>query len=132
MGTAETETGVKKLWRQKPAQRVFLVIVVVILFGTILKFSSDTIWICKIYKTPEGKEIHYDFMNVVLYGLWLIGPPLFFLIEYVFIFGKNEANRMDTIQIEDIKYCQDLGSKIWGGISVFLGILLLIKYGIKL
>lgn len=80
---------------------------------------------------PKDAPKNYDYLDLVFYGLWLVGPPSFFLYEYVFYFGKKSSNRLDPKQAADIKYCQDLAGKIWAGLAVFFSILLLAKYGIK-
>jgi len=87
-------------------------------------------WINSYIESP--REINYDYLDIILYILWLIGPPLFFLYEYIYIFGKDPSNRLDKAQVDDLKYTQELGSKIWTALSVCFGVLLLVKYGLKL
>ena len=132
MSPEKNKSNETKLWRSPLGSKVFISFVIIILILTALKFYSNTFFIEAFYKSSDCKDIKYDFFNLILYGVWLIGPPLFFLIEYVFIFGKDENRRMNEIQCADLKYCHDLASKVWGGIGVFFSILLLVKYGIKL
>ena len=120
-----------RLWRSPLGQKWFIMLVLISLLLTILKINSHFSFIPKVYATLDCKNISYDFFDLIMYGTWLIGPPLFFLIEYVYIFGGDEKRRLDSDQVTDLKYCHDLASKIWAGVGVFLGIMLLIRYGIK-
>ena len=121
----------EKLWRTPIKGAWFIVILTILILATSLKFSfKSLIWFPS--TTEATTKIFYDYIDLIIYGLWIIVPPLFFLFEYVYLFGKDEKNRLDPIQREDLKYCQDLGSKIWAAIAVFFSILLFVKYGIKL
>ena len=122
------------LW-QSEVRKCFTIIAIVLVIAfifTVFKFSSNWTLLPAEVKVPKKDEtgLKYDFLDVVFYGLWIIGPPLWFLYEYVNLFGKNPAYRLDTNQRDDMKYCQDLASKIWAAVAVFLSILLSIKYGL--
>jgi len=127
------ESTEKKLWHSPLDSIYFIMLLLLLLFGTILKFCTNTVWISipQTYFSSAEKHVNFDFANLIIYGIWLVGPPLLFLIEYTFMFGKAEKNRMDPIQCADIKYCHDLASKIWAGVSVFLSVILALKYGLK-
>lgn len=122
----------EKPWRSpiRNGGVIFLLVLLVIFSG--YKLSPEIFWCSRQFKLPDRNPVRYDVIDVFIYGAWLIGPPVFFLYEYVFLFGKDPARRMDPKQVEDLKYCQELATKIWAGIGVFLSALLLIKYGIKL
>jgi hypothetical protein len=122
----------KKLWRSPIGSPWLIGPILFLLLLTIIKFFMKGKLLpidVEAIKTTKGS---FDLVDILLYGVWVILPPLVFLIEYVFLFGRNEQNRLDLSQITDIKYCHELASKIWAGVGVFLGIALLIKYGIKL
>jgi hypothetical protein len=53
---------------------------------------------------------------VVLGGLWVIGPPVWFFLEHVYIFRIWG----DPDQYEQFKRLQDLAGKIWAGVIIFL------------
>lgn len=120
----------ERLWRSPLGEKWFMAIVILMLILTFIKFVNRTNFIPST-QLINGKETTYDLMDLFLYGCWLIGPPLIFLIEYVFIFGRDEKRRLNTKQVADLKYCHELASKVWAGVSVFLSIILLTKYGIK-
>ena len=122
----------QKLWRSPLGKPWFLITTLIILLLTILKLNSSLTFFPRELLVDGKPPIKYDLFDILLYGGWLIGPPLFFLIEYVFIFGKDESRRLDDKQVADLKYCHELAGKIWAGVSVFLGILLLTKHNIKL
>ena len=119
------------LWRSPLGKLWFLILVLVLLSLTILKLNSSLIFVDREFVVDKTQTVHYDLFDLLLYGLWLIGPPVLFLVEYVYIFGRVESRRLDEKQVADLKYCQELAGKIWAGVSVFLGIILLIRHGIK-
>ncbi|SDF14843.1 hypothetical protein SAMN05216464_113120 [Mucilaginibacter pineti] len=122
LGTPPPE---EKLWRSSLYQKTFLWIVISLLIGSVLFIYHGV----NFSTAKEGKPASYDTWDMIIYGIWIIGPPCFFLIEYTYIFGADDKNRMNSAQRDDIKYCQDLGAKIWAAVAVFLSILLTIKYG---
>jgi hypothetical protein len=74
--------------------------------------------------------IFFDRIDIFLYGLWIIGPPLFFLFEYAYIFEPDAKNK--EAQFEEFKYSQELASKIWAALAVLFSIILKNMYGINL
>ncbi len=129
----EEKEKAKKLWCTPFGKRLkFWITLACLIAITITKFCTNYTVLDSGIESTSSLKNHYDYLDLVFYGLWLVGPPLFFLYEYVFYFGKDPSYRLDSAQTADIKYCHDLGSKIWGGLAVFLSILLLVKYGIKL
>ncbi|MCR8560382.1 hypothetical protein KXD93_22200 [Mucilaginibacter sp. BJC16-A38] len=126
-----------KLWRSSKRQKILLGIAVGLLFVCIVLVcqgldltvnKSAAVQTKDMLKIPKSTD-HYWISDLIIYGLWIIGPPCFFLYEYTFIFGKDDKNRLNSAQRDDIKYCQDLGAKIWAAVAVLLSILLTIKYG---
>jgi hypothetical protein len=130
---AELEVTQEKLWRSPLGSKWVMGSVLTLLLLTVIKICSNPVWIAvpSNFVSPEN-HAKYDFLNIILYGIWVVGPPVIFLIEYTMIFGRNEDNRMNPRQCEDLKYCHELAGKIWAGVGVFLSVILLIKYGIKL
>src|SRR4051812_16852760 len=111
-----TNSKTPELWKSPLGHVPFIVSVMILLILTILKYASNLNFIRASYEISKDKKVEYDIFNVILYGAWVIVPPLIFLIEYVFIFGKDESRRLDRDQCADIKYCHDLASKIWAGV----------------
>ena len=50
--------------------------------------------------------------QVVIVALWTILPPIFFWIEYIWLY-KPTFSMADKDRFEAFKYQQDLSSKIW-------------------
>ena len=53
-------------------------------------------------------------MFVVMAAMWTIGPPLWFLFEYAFLYDKNETS------IEEFRYQQQLAAALWLGVMACL------------
>jgi hypothetical protein len=69
-------------------------------------------------------------LDLVIYGVWTIVPPAWFLVEYSLLFPKER--KLDPNQTADLKYTQELAGKFWAGVLLILGALLFLKYGQKL
>jgi hypothetical protein len=74
-------------------------------------------------------EKYVNVLDVIIYGLWTIGPPAWFFWEYTRKFLKKVLP--STPQMEDIKYTQELAGKFWAGVLLLLSALLFLKYGEK-
>ena len=92
---------------------------------------SIFIAILTIFGITEGFKLqHHDtvkYFDLISYCTWTIIPPIWFLFEYVWVFPK--AAKLDPAQLADLKYTQELASKIWGGLVVLITALLYLKYG---
>jgi hypothetical protein len=127
----QNKTPEKSLWRSPTNKIGFILLLFFLICFTLWKFTLvDHQWF-ESDKESDNPGICYDYADITLYILWLIGPPLFFLCEYVYFFGKNPLNRFDPDQVNDLKYTQELGSKIWTALSICFSILLYIRYGFK-
>lgn len=127
-----TQPTPPRLWKSPLGKPSFIGFVLFLLLLTILKLISSVTFIDRELALEPNNPIHYDLFDLLLYGIWLIGPPVVFLVEYTYIFGEDDSRRMNEKEVADLKYCHELAGKIWAGVSVFLGIVLLIRYGIKL
>ena len=117
-------------WKTPFGNWLFLVALILFLLFSVSKLLMiKSLWWDSKIKSPN--EINYDVADVLIYSLWLIGPPVFFLVEYVFLFGRNRGNRLKSSHVDDLKYRQDLASKIWAAIVVCFTALLYLKYGWK-
>ncbi|WP_035644161.1 hypothetical protein [Flavobacterium sp. ASV13] len=75
----------------------------------------------------EGcKEVHYKIFDVIAYCAWTIGPPVWFMFEYVWLFPKKY--KFDSDQLNDLKYVHELGSKVWAAFVICITVILYIKY----
>jgi hypothetical protein len=54
--------------------------------------------------------------SLLIGSAWLVGPPVFFIIEYYFIYPMSG----DPMKFEQFKYGQELASKFWAAALVFL------------
>lgn len=116
------------LWESPSGHPFFLVIVSLILLVCLLKLTVfEGPWVDSEKKSQYLGN--YDIVDISIYFFWLVMPPIFFLFEYIFLFGKTESNRLNSNQITDFKYCQELGSKIWAAVVVCFSILLYVRYG---
>jgi hypothetical protein len=71
-------------------------------------------------QTTNANETVQNHYSLAFILLWVIGPPLFFLLEYSLVGRREDKNLPD---IEAFKYTQDLCSKLWlaaVGILIFL------------
>lgn len=120
----------EKLWTSPYGNLKFLtaVIALLALSAAKLAFKEMASWDC-LQITQNGKT--FNVLDIVIYFLWLVGPPIFFLFEYTYLFGKNQNNRLDSLQTADIKYCQELGGKVWAAVVVCFSIILFIRYDLK-
>jgi hypothetical protein len=58
--------------------------------------------------------------QAILLGAWILGPPLWFWYEYIFLF-RDAYPGADKDSLEAFKYQQDVSSKIWlATVSVLL------------
>lgn len=55
----------------------------------------------------------------ILYAIWVLGPPIWFFIEYFYLFRQHGK----PCCIETFKYGQELASRIWLALVVVLGVL---------
>ena len=63
---------------------------------------------------------HNRTVLAILFGAWLIGPPLWFLREW----SVFEPDQNDPKKFEYFKYSHELAKNFWIAVSVFLGLLL--------
>lgn len=69
--------------------------------------------------TSVGNSIAHKTRKEILYAIWVLGPPIWFFIEYFYLFrqhGKPEC-------IETFRYGQELASRIWLALVAVLGFL---------
>ncbi|GAA0852822.1 hypothetical protein [Aliiglaciecola litoralis] len=70
---------------------------------------------CAVWLNAHRGAEHKD-MAYMIGTFWVIGPPVWFFIEYFFIFrrfGNPQAK-------EELKRGQELASKIWAGVIIIL------------
>jgi hypothetical protein len=54
--------------------------------------------------------------SLLIGSAWLVGPPVFFIVEYYFIYPVSG----DPAKFEQFKYGQELASKFWAAALLFL------------
>jgi len=62
-----------------------------------------------------GRE-RYRTESIVLGALWVVGVPIYFFFEHVFLFRKYG----DPEQYDQFRRVQDLAAKIWAGAVIIL------------
>jgi hypothetical protein len=62
----------------------------------------------------RGEE--YNLHALLIGGFWVVGPPVWFLIEHFFLFRYFG----DSSQYDQFKRVQELASKIWAGAVIVL------------
>lgn len=78
---------------------------------------------------PEDKNNIFEVINIfdfLIYAFWVMVPPLYFLVEYIHIFP--DSCKIDKDVLDDFKYTQELGSKVWAGFIVILTTIVYAKY----
>ncbi len=58
----------------------------------------------------------YPVASVVLSAIWVVGVPLYFFFEHVYLFRKYG----EPSQYEQFKHLQELAGKVWAGAIVVL------------
>ena len=53
---------------------------------------------------------------VVVAAIWTVGPPIWFLVEYTFLYGKDDTD----MAFEKFKHQQQLAAAVWLGLMAFL------------
>lgn len=103
------------VWKSKVGKKVAP-------FGIVL-LLLNFLMITKIIVIKGFSQYIVDF---VAYGMWLIIPPTWFFIEYNTLFP--DPLKRDKILFDDLKYTQELASKSWAGIVVFISAILVSRY----
>jgi hypothetical protein len=62
----------------------------------------------------KGFDVHnpVKVKQACVLPIWILAPPIWFWIEYFFVYGKEDATK-DKPALEAFKYGQDQASKIW-------------------
>lgn len=127
MGNSQKKSN-RKLWFS-PIGRIIFALSIFALFFTLLKitncFNLQNIH-TELKCEEECKEPHYEIFDVIAYCAWTIGPPVWFMFEYVWLFPKKY--KFDSDQLNDLKYVHELGSKVWAAFVICITVILYIKY----
>ena len=59
------------------------------------------------------------FIKIVMV-IWLLVPPAWFWVEYIFIFNKKKKDDDLYDSFERLKYRQTLGRNVWAAVVAFL------------
>jgi hypothetical protein len=81
-------------------------------------FIASFLFIKKIDKSAK-KERQKTISQYLLF-LWVVGPPVWFFIEYFFYFPAY-GNMADCAGFEKLKGAQDVSAKVWAAFTVVLG-----------
>ncbi|HET6993040.1 MAG TPA: hypothetical protein VFJ43_17030 [Bacteroidia bacterium] len=108
----------KKFWKSKTGKAI-LGITVLLCFFTILKMTDNF---------DLQKKDKFEYFDLIAYCAWTILPPIWFLLEYVWLF--SDEHKLDSNRLADYKYTQNLANKIWVAFVVLISTILYIKYGI--
>ena len=58
--------------------------------------------------------VKHETWRLFLIGGWVLLPPLWFYVEYTFLFDKTKEN------FKEFKYVQELARNIWAGFALLL------------
>lgn len=116
----------KSVWKNTVPKTVFIVTGLFAL-ATFIYFVATSFTVKGTFTKEVTKETKIILLDYFLYTLWTIVPPSYFLWEYLKLFPY----KLDSGQVADIKYTQELSSKIWAALLFAFGILLYSKYGVK-
>lgn len=70
-----------------------------------------------------GDSTAHKTCKEILYAIWVLGPPIWFFIEYFYLFRQHGKPGC----IETFKYGQELASRIWLALVAVLGVLFFSK-----
>jgi hypothetical protein len=118
------------VWRSKWAKWFFVFVLVSLPTSVVLILKSDEPAQVKSVVTCVDTMRHISALDIFVYAFWALIPPTWFFLEYNYHFPQER--KRDPLSMEDMKYTQELGGKFWSGILIFLGMILLLKYGIHL
>lgn len=118
------ELNTEKVWHNVPGRWFF---VVAAIFAAIsLRIMSRGL------KVENGKlkqPTKISIWDGVIYAIWIVAPPLWFLGEYVWMF--DDKYKMHSDYNNDMRLVQELASKVWGALFVLFGSILYLKYAYK-
>jgi hypothetical protein len=103
---------------------IFSILYVLELFPTIPLLNNTK----KFVTGNKVKEIKIG--DLFIYIFWVVVPPFFFLIEYLYFFP--DQYKVDSEQLTDLKYTQELSAKVWAGLILVLSAILFLRYDFKL
>ena len=116
----------KSVWKNTLPKTVFIV-TGLFAFATFIYFIISSYTSKGIFTAAVPKDTKIILLDYLLYTFWTIVPPSYFLWEYLTLFPY----KLDSGQLSDIKYTQELSSKIWAALLFAFGILLYSKYGVR-
>ena len=70
------------------------------------------------------KDQDDKFAFFCVYAFWTFTPPLWFFVEYVWLFDSLRGN---PLRVQDLNTSQGLAQKIWAALLAFLGVFALLQ-----
>ena len=113
------------IWRNARGA-LWSVVSVALVVGSVVSILTD--WAPWGYVDRKAAA-HLNVLDIVIYMVWSLAPPIWFFLEYNYIFP--DERKKDSTAREDLKYTQELGGKMWASLLVVLSVLLLLKYDIN-
>lgn len=114
----------EKVWKSKPGICFFLTIGVLAFLSSVLMLKGLRI---KEGKLIQPKRVYW--WDGFIYAFWVVAPPLWFLIEYIWLF--DDKYKMHSDYSNDVKFVQDLGRNAWAALFVLHSSILYLKYAYK-
>jgi hypothetical protein len=71
---------------------------------------------CFAFMPPIGEHCQPEKPYLLLFGLLTLAPPVYFFFEATYLHGDNFG------WSENLKYSQDLASRVWAAVTVLLGL----------
>lgn len=99
----------RKCWRIILAVVAFIVTIVLVLLLFYFQCGQESECRSKLIA-----ERYWLF--VVVAAIWTIGPPLWFLLEYAFLYNKKDPETT----FEEFRYQQQLAAALWLGVMACL------------
>lgn len=118
------ELNTEKVWHNVPGRWFFGVAGLFAIISLIIMLQG--------IKVKEGKLVQPTKISLwdgVIYAIWIVAPPLWFLFEYVWMF--DDKYKMHSDYNNDVRLVQELASKVWGALFVLFGSVLYLKYAYK-
>lgn len=120
------ELSPNKIWKNKKRYRFYIFTGFFAVFSLIVLLENME----PVIRDNDNKVKVIEWGDAIVYSMWLLGPPLWFLFEYICDFEDKYKAR--SVQQTDFKFTYELASKVWAALLILFGLILYVHYGQKI